>query len=450
MSQLRLHSSRRDFLRAGLAGAGALASGELWTAGALADTGPAALRWLPARAYHVPSQYTTEESGYQSLGEGKDGRIYLGAAKYGFNGYLVEFDPRTEKMRAVVDVMKAIGSTATGFAAQAKIHTHIVTGPSGKIYCGSKQGYPKEGEKRTDYPGGYPLVYDPESEKTTVYPIPVPHQGIISHVPDEARGISYVSTCDDGRPVESSHFLVLDLKTAKYQDLGDLAHSYAYIQIDFRDRALHLASEGRVGRYDPGTEKLTMLRMTVNGSRPQPDSLLYQNHPLQPGMSPDRKTLYLLPMSENALYLGDVARDDGTLPLRRIAPVLPGAPETDTDCRALDVDRNGRVWAVVRQTIPGYGMTHHLCMFDPRSGQSRNLGALYVTNPDYVEFKDAAGKVKPWHHGFWTTPEGKLAPLHHHMAVKAARDGTVYVTIIYPFTLLRVSPSSIDKALAAP
>lgn len=424
--------TRRDVLGIGLASV---------SGAALAHRVPG-LRWLPARAWHVPSEFTSEESGYQSLGEGLDGRIYIGTAKYGHNAYLVEFDPATGRMRAVVDAMKALGSTATGFAAQAKIHSHLPVAPSGRIYFGTKQGYPRNGEKRTDYPGGHPMAYDPATGRTTVYPIPVAHQGVISHVPDEARGISYVSTCDDARPLEETRFLVLDLKTGRYRDLGDMARSYAYIQRDHRGRALHLAYGARIGRWDPDAGRLEMLRMTVDGLTPRPESLLYENHPLQPGTSPDGRTLWLLPMSENALYAGDLTREDGTVPLRRIAPVLPGAPERETDCRALDVDRRGRVWVVIRQTIKDYGMTHHLVSHDPRSGRTRDHGVLFVVNPDYVEFKDAAGKVKPWHHGFWTTPEGRLTPLHHHMAVKAARDGSIYVTVIAPFTLLRVDPSA--------
>lgn len=394
----------------------------------------------------LPSEYTTEESGYQSLGEGKDGRIYIGTAKYGHNAYLLEFDPRTERFAVAIDTMKTIGSTATGFAAQAKIHSHNVLGPSGKIYCASKQGYPKDGEKRTDYPGGYPLVYDPATRLTTAYPIPIPHHGVISHVADEARGLSYVSTCDDARPVESTHFMVLDQKTRKYRDLGDMARSYAYLQRDYRDRALHLASEARVGAYDPVAGKLTMLRMTVEGRRPEAGSFLYDNHPLMPGTSPDGKTLYLLPMSENALYLGDLTRRGDELPLRRVAPVLPGAPGKGTDCRAMDVDRHGNVWAMMRQDLPGGKFAHHLVRYDPKAGRSRDLGVLYVTNPDFVQFTDGEGKPKPWHHGFWTTPDGKLTPLHHHMGVKAGRDGTVWVTLIAPFTLLRITPEALRRA----
>lgn len=413
-----------------------------------AATPEAGLRWLPAHAYHIPSRYTTEESGYQSLGEGKDGKLYIGAAKYGFNAYLLEFDPHSEELEVAIDVMKTIGSSVTGFAAQAKIHTPDVCAPSGRIYCGSKQGYPKEGEKRDDYPGGYPLVFDPKTRSVKAYPIPFPHCGVISHVPDEARRISYISTCDDARPEESSHFMVLDWKTETYRDLGDLHRSFAYIQRDYRERALHVARDARVGAYDPASQQLTMLKMTLDGRRPEPGSFLWENHPLELGMSPEGKTLYMLPLSENALYIADLTRPDDDLPLRRFAPMLSGAPEKGTDCRAVDVDRHGIVWAVVRQDLPEGKFAHHLVRFDPRRGQSRDLGVLYVTNPDYENFTDAEGKPKPWHHGFWTTSDGKLTPLHAHMAIKAARDGTVWVTIIAPFTLLRLTPETLKHALA--
>ena len=43
-------------------------------------------------------------------------------------------------------------------------------------------------KKCEDYPGGYPMVYDPETGQTRVYPIPVPNEGIISVTPDEESG----------------------------------------------------------------------------------------------------------------------------------------------------------------------------------------------------------------------------------------------------------------------
>src|SRR5438034_1708642 len=131
---------------------------------------PASLKYLWAKAYHIPPETTTEESGYFSLCEGKNGRIYVGCAAYGRNSYLDKFTPASEKMRVVLDTHKLVGLplTPTGYAAQSKIHTRNFVGPSGKIYVGSKQGYPTaaerealaKGEKIPVYRGGYLMVYD--------------------------------------------------------------------------------------------------------------------------------------------------------------------------------------------------------------------------------------------------------------------------------------------------
>ena len=67
---------------------------------------------------------------------------------------------------------KEIGSDAKGFGAQAKIHTRNNVGASGKIYFGTKQGYPDKTEKREDYPGGYPMVYDPDDRQDEGLPHP--------------------------------------------------------------------------------------------------------------------------------------------------------------------------------------------------------------------------------------------------------------------------------------
>src|SRR5215813_10935622 len=44
---------------------------------------PAAPSWLKGKAYKIPSEYTNQESGYFSIVEGQNGRLYVGAAKYG-------------------------------------------------------------------------------------------------------------------------------------------------------------------------------------------------------------------------------------------------------------------------------------------------------------------------------------------------------------------------------
>src|SRR5208283_2473655 len=107
-------------------------------------------QWLPATAHVVPKHTATEGEGYFSIIEGLNGKLYIGTHANGVNSWLVEFDPKTKEMKVVVDAHKEIATNAKGFAAQAKIHTRNNTGASGKIYFGTKQGYPGKDEKRED------------------------------------------------------------------------------------------------------------------------------------------------------------------------------------------------------------------------------------------------------------------------------------------------------------
>jgi len=176
----------------------------------LAQDKPAPFEYAWGRAAHVLPETTSDESGYFSLCEGNDGRIYVGTAKYGENAYLVEFEPRTGKQRVVLDTNAVCGLTAKGYAAQAKLHTRNYVAPSGKIYVGSKQGYRKQGDV-SEYPGGYVMVYDPATGKSENLGMPFPGQGVIDVIADEERGLAYVVSCED------QHWMLLDLKTRKYQ-----------------------------------------------------------------------------------------------------------------------------------------------------------------------------------------------------------------------------------------
>jgi len=428
-------------------------------------------KWLPATAYAVPKETAPEGEGYFSIIEGHNGRLYIGTHANGRNAWLVEFDPKTERMRSVVDAQKVIGTEAKGFAAQAKIHTRNNVGASGKIYFGTKQGYPSKDEKGTDYPGGYPMVYDPKTGQTKVYPIPVPHQGISGITPDESRGVAYISTCSDHRPGphESAHFLVLDLASGKYRDLMDTEHIYAFIVVDHRHRAYHPLRGGDIARYNPDSGKLERLKQTIDGKPPAADSHLAdaEGHPLNWDISPDGKTLYCVPMSTNQLYAYDLTsalplpsaergRGEGVagevLPGRSLGPLVPGGK--DIDCRAMCVGPKGDVWAAVTVSSPLGISLAHLVSYHPkeasgtsgaahdskRAGTPRDHGPISIRNPDYTDFTDKAGKPLPAHGGIFKTPAGVTTTRHVLLGICQAHDGSVYVLALQPYTVLRLRP----------
>ena len=405
-----------------------------------AETSP--YKWLPATAYAIPKETTNQGSGYFSIVEGKNGKLYIGTAKYGVNAYLVEFDPKSKQMRTVVDTHKEIGTTATGFAAQAKIHTRNNVGESGKIYFGTKQGYPEKDEKRTDYPGGYPMVYDPKTGKTRVYPIPVPHHGINSITPDESRNLAYISTCADSRP-ESSHFMVLDLQTGKYKELLDTRHMYGFIVVDYLGRAYHPIQGGEIARYDPRTERLERLKQTIDGAPPTKESYLAipETHPINWEVSPDRKTLYALAMSGNQLYAYDLTASGDTLAGRSLGQLLPEGAKTD--CRAMCVGPKGVVRAAVTEQLKDGVQLLHIVSYRPGSKSPRDHGPVSITNPDYTAFTDAAGKPLPHHAGVVKMPDGVTTPRYVILGVAEGRDGSVYALALSPYTLLQVPPRAL-------
>lgn len=393
--------------------------------------------WLYTTARALPKHLTNQGSGYFAIVEGKNGCLYIGTAKYGENAYLVEYDPITQQMRVVVDCMKAIGSQATGFAAQAKIHTRNNVGPSGKIYFGTKQGYPdpKKGEKFTDYPGGYPMVYDPATGTTRVYPIPVPHHGIISVTPDETRKVAYISTCSDERPVESCHFLKLDLETGKYQDLGETNHVYAFIVVDRLGRAYHPLRGGDILRYDPKTDKVQRLKQTIDGQPPTAESRLADenSHPVNWDIDPSGRTLYAVAMSGNQLYSYELTGSGDTLAGRSLGKLVD--PAESTDCRALCVSPAGVVWAAVRAKYDARRRFPHLVSYKPGDAAPTDHGPLAVRNTDFTPFTDRKGEPYPWHQGFPRFGDGNMVPGTGLLGICATRDAQ-YVLALAPLTLL--------------
>jgi hypothetical protein len=411
----------------------------------LADEPPnttAQAHWLPATAHAIPKETAPEGEGYFSIVEGHNGRLYIGTHANGVNSYLVEFDPGSRTMRTVVDVHKAIGVDKKGFGSQAKIHTRNNVGKSGRIYFGSKQGYPAAGEKREDYPGGYPMVYDPVTGKTKAYPIPVPHEGISSITPDEDLGVAYLSTCSDHRPgpQENAHFLVLDLARGTSKDLIDTHHIYAFIVVDDRHRAYHPMLGGDILRYDPRTRTLDRLQQTIDGAPPRADSHLADpdGHPINWDISPDGKTLYSLPMSTNQLYTYDLTQPGTTLAGRSLGTLIPGAKSTD--CRAMCVGPSGEVWAAVTEARPEVGYLLHLVRYRPGEPAAHDCGPVAIRNPDYTAFTDANGKPLPAHGGLVKLPDGTTTTRHVILGVCQARGGSVYILALQPYTLLQVEP----------
>ncbi len=79
-----------------------------------------------------------------------------------------------------------------------------------------------------------------------------------------------------------------------------------------------------------------------------------------------------------------------------------------------------------------------------------DLGVFSIQNPDFFNFKvgpqkNPDGTPRPVH-GFHTLPDGTLTPLHVIMGMIVAKDGTIYATTIYPFTLMKIDAARVSAA----
>jgi hypothetical protein len=122
-----------------------------------------------------------------------------------------------------------------------------------------------------------------------------------------------------------------------------------------------------------------------------------------------------------------------TLPGKQIGKLLEDG--TKTDCRAMCVAPDGKVWAGIAATLNSGDGGLRIASYTPGEKGLRDHGRAVISNPDYTKFQGDDGKDLVYHHGVEKLADGSLAPRYTIMAICAARDGTVYFTTLYPFTL---------------
>ena len=393
-------------------------------AGLAGQSAEAPFNYAWGTAYAIMPETHNNESGYFSLCEGKNGKIYVGAAKYGVNAYLVEYNPISGQQRIVIDVNQVCGTTGTGDAAQAKIHTRNYVAPSGVIYVGSMHGHHREPGSDTGYPGGFVMRYDPQTEQAESLGMPMEEDGVIDVVADEARGLLYV--CSIGR----NHWLVGSITDKTYRDLDTTLLPFASTLLDGRGRAHALTEQFELATYDPTTATVQRRPIFVGKQRWQPES----NIPVWVS-SLDGRYAYLIMMNDPRLLRIDLLATGKTIVAQDLGLMTDGKNPDSRSGLAMGPD--GTVYGLIRvdnTTGFGGGYLHHLLRYDPKTKKHADLGVLAVQNPDFFAWQDK----KPWTHGYHRLPDGALTPLHAHMGLAVGADNTIYTTILYPYTLLRI------------
>jgi sugar lactone lactonase YvrE len=377
-------------------------------------------RRLTCYVVFAPEGTTTDGSGYTAIVVGQDGRVYVGAARYGGYAWLLRFDPALQPlfMDRVVNLEDLTGEHLQGINTQGKIHGLLIVGPDGRIWFVSKQAHevfgtrPEYGEDPEGYPGGHLCYYDPKTGFSRSMGILKKQEGLMGGAMDAQRNKLYYRT------EPKNHFLTYDLKTGKVQDRGNVGAAGRYMAID-KQGAVYTVGRGNVlCRYDPETGYVEDLAVKVEGPGTYQAPYVLQ-------MGPNGK-LYGVGLSHPWVSEFDIATcKKGLFPevtVRNVAPVAPaGMPVQDIHAGVFGKD--GKLYFPLLTTGPvekdGKPQQHILLMrFDPETRTTEAVGV-----PD-VKVDEA--KVK---HVY---VRGDRYKLDYMQGAAVGPDGSLYLMDIYP------------------
>jgi hypothetical protein len=378
-------------------------------------------RKLPCRIVFAPAGTTTEGSGYTAIRVGLDGKVYVGAARYGGYAWLLRFDPATKSlfMEKVVNLRQLTGENLKGINTQGKIHAIIIVGPDGRIWFATKQAHeifetrPEYGEDPEGYPGGHLCYYDPKTGFSRSVGILKKQEGLMGGAIDAARGKLYYRT------EPKNLFLVYDIKSGAVQERGHIGAACRYMVSD-KGGAVYSPGRGSyLSRYDPETGYVEDLAVKVEGKGGY-------TAPYVIALGPNGK-LYGAGVAHPWIMEFDIDTfKKGPFPevtMRNVAPAAPpGLPVNDIHAGVFGKD--GRFYYPLLTNGPlakGAKAEVHLRImrFDPKTKKSETVGI-----PDTSSLDES--KVK---HAYVRDEKYKLDYIQG--AVVGA-DGTLFLMDIYP------------------
>jgi hypothetical protein len=376
---------------------------------------------LPCRIVFAPQGTTTDGSGYTGIEVGKDGKVYVGAARYGDYAWLLRFDPAKKPlfMDKVVSLRQLSGERRSGINTQAKIHAKILVGGDGRVWFASKQGHeifdtrPEYGEDADGFPGGHLCYFDPKTGFSRSMGILKKQEGVVAGALDDRRGKLYY------RSEPKNVFLVYDIATGEVRERGHVGASCRYMAMDSDGAVYTVGCGATLYRYDPNTDYVEDLAVKVEGEGGY-------SPPYVVTIGPNGK-LYGLGISHPWIMEFDIAHVKmGAFPqvtMRNIAPASPpGYPVQDI--HAAIFGKDGKLYFPLNTTGPlekdGKPEPHlRLMRFDPAGGKTETLGV-----PRLLDFDE--DKVKH----VYTRP-AKFR-LFYMQGAAIGADGSLYLMGIYP------------------
>jgi streptogramin lyase len=376
---------------------------------------------LDCRVVFAPQGTTTDGSGYTAIEVGKDGKVYVGAARYGGYAWLLRFDPAAKPtfMDKVVNMKQLTGERRHGINTQGKIHAKIVVGADGRVWFASKQAHeifdtrPEYGEDPLGYPGGHLCYYDPKTGFSRSMGILKRQEGLMGGVIDDTRGKLYY------RSEPKNHFLVYDLKTGDVRDRGHVGAACRYMAIDKQGAVYSPGRGSYLARYDPKTGYVEDLEIKVEGK----GGYLA---PYVIALAPNGK-LYGAAAGHPWLIEFDIGKyKPGPFPtvtMRNIAPAAPAGMPVQ-DIHAAVFGKDGKLYYPLNTTGTvekgGKPVAHlRIMRFDPATKKVATVGIPNVVGLDEEKVKHAYARPAKY-------------KLQYMQGAAVGADGSLYLMAIYP------------------
>lgn len=361
-------------------------------------------------------------SGYTAIEVGHDGYIYVGTANYGSSAHLIRFNPKTYEWEDIIDAHKVTRESGKGLDSQSKFHAKILVDGKGIIWAATKQGNenfierPEFGENLTGYPGGHLFSFDPKTRIVIDHGILRKQEGIMGGSIDKKRGKIYYWSDP------KQHFLIYDIKTGQFRDLGSIGGSPRYTVIDKKGNVFGTGRPGILWMYDPEADRLYDLAVRVKGPGQYKD-------PYAMIISKDGTKIfavaiggeYVMEFELSSISFHDKDPDtDGSIICWNVAKSYPEIAGKPGDQHAAVLGKDGCLYYPnVIDKIP------YLMKYDPRKKKTECLGIIKIKN----------------------NPE--LNPLHAQGAC-TTDDGTIYMKFIsagrlMPYSIVRFNRLSAPK-----
>jgi hypothetical protein len=187
-----------------------------------------------------------------------DGKYYSAIGDHGKpqgNAFVYEYNPKTKRLRTVVDVNKLLG-LPEGHYVPSKIHSRIDMGSDGCLYFATHRGGTRITTDEYHYKGDWIIRHDPKTSKTEIVAYaPVSKHCIPTSVLDPDRLIFYGGTAAGNR-TDPDQFFAYDIRKRKVLHAVENGPYRYLIFAKSTGRVYYVSKdEGPLMRYDPSDGK---------------------------------------------------------------------------------------------------------------------------------------------------------------------------------------------------